>query len=89
MSYPVLAPGTFVKPQVTDLRFHWLIVLSDPGPASNPRRIIKLQRTEPARADQYIKLRRDRVDVCTDVSRADDHVSATAQCFWHRLPQLH
>jgi hypothetical protein len=61
MSYPVLAPGTLVKPQVSGLRFHWLRVVEDPGPAHHPRRIIELCRTEPERADQRVRVRRDRV----------------------------
>jgi hypothetical protein len=27
MSYPVLAPGTLVKPQIGELRFRWLLAL--------------------------------------------------------------
>jgi hypothetical protein len=61
MSYPLLAPGTLVKPQVRGLNFHWLRVVEDPGPAHHPRRIIELQRTEPQRADQRVRVRRDRV----------------------------
>src|SRR5262245_25787238 len=67
MSLPVLSPGTLVKPQTRDGRFHWWAVVSDPGPVSDPRRIIELARTEPERADQHIRLRRDRVH--TDASR--------------------
>jgi hypothetical protein len=51
MSYPLLEPGSLVKPQVAGLRFHWLTVIADPGPARNPRCIIELARTEPERAD--------------------------------------
>jgi hypothetical protein len=61
MSYPILAPGQLVKPQVRGLTFHWLRVIEDPGPAGSGRRIITLQRTEPQRAEQHVKLRRDRV----------------------------
>jgi hypothetical protein len=45
MSYPLLVPGTLVKPQTRDGRFHWYAVVRDPGPARNPRRIIELART--------------------------------------------
>jgi hypothetical protein len=38
MHYPVLAPGALIKPQVGGLRFHWLRVVKDPGPARDPRR---------------------------------------------------
>ena len=61
MSYPVLAPGTLVKPMIHGLLFHWLKVVEDPGPAHHPKRIITLARTELERADQHIKLRRDRI----------------------------
>jgi hypothetical protein len=65
MSYPLLPTGTLVKPQVRGLNFHWLRVVDDPGPAHHPRRIIELQRTEPERADQRVRVRRDRVHTDT------------------------
>jgi hypothetical protein len=61
MSYPVLAPGTLVKPQIRGLTFHWLRVVEDPGPEHLPKRVVTLARTEPERADQWLKVRRDRV----------------------------
>ena len=65
--YPVLAPGTLVKPQVRGLTFHWLRVVEDPGPEHLPKRVVTLARTEPERADQWLKVRRDRVHA--DASR--------------------
>ena len=65
--YPVLTPGTLVKPQVRGLTFHWLRVIEDPGPEHHPKRIITLARTEPERANQWLKVRRDRVHA--DASR--------------------
>jgi hypothetical protein len=35
-------------------------VVKDPGPARDPHRIIELARTEPQRADQRVRVRRDR-----------------------------
>jgi hypothetical protein len=54
MQYPMLVPGTLVKPQVRGLNFHSLRVVEDPGPVHHPRRIIELQRTEPQRTDQRV-----------------------------------
>jgi hypothetical protein len=67
MSYPILPPGTLVKPQVRGLNFHWLRVIDDPGPANLARRVVTLARTEPERSDQHVRLRRDRVHA--DASR--------------------
>ena len=69
-----------MKPQVGGLRFHWLRVLKDDGPARNPRRIIELARTEPARADQRIRLRRDRVHTDARISIFDVKPTAARRC---------
>jgi hypothetical protein len=65
--YPVLPPGTLVKPQVRGLTFHWLRVVDDPGPEHLPKRVIVLARTEPERSDQWVRVCRDRVHA--DASR--------------------
>ena len=44
MSYPVLVPGTLVKPQVRGLNFHWLRVVEDPRPAHHPRYLSRNRR---------------------------------------------
>jgi hypothetical protein len=71
MNFPLLAPGSLVKPQTSDLRFHWLRVVDDPGPENLAKRIVTLARTEPERADQWIKVRRDRVHTDTRMSVYD------------------
>jgi hypothetical protein len=70
MSYPLLAPGSLVRPQ-DGLNFHWLRVVRDDGPENLAKRVVVLQRTEPDRADQHVLVRRDRVHTdMTAVRRA-------------------
>jgi hypothetical protein len=70
MSYPLLAPGSLVKPQ-DGLNFHWLRVVDDPGPENLAKRVITLGRIEPERFDQWIKVRRDRVHTDTRMTTED------------------
>src|SRR5262245_21997520 len=71
MILPVLTAGTLVKPQTRDGRLHWWAVVADPVPAGDPRRRITWQRSEPQRADQHIRLRRDRVHTDARLSKYD------------------
>jgi hypothetical protein len=70
-SYPILPPGTLVKPQVRDGRFHWWRVVHDDGPEHLANRVIVLCRTEPERCDQHVLVRRDRVHVDARMSIFD------------------
>jgi hypothetical protein len=51
MSYPLLPIGTWVKPQVRGLNFHWLRVVEDPCPTPHHR----APEDEPHRADQRVQ----------------------------------